>query len=125
MRNVPDGRFLRLNREEMQRLPVYVQEELYRINMRLEEAAKAVQRLRGKTPKDFAVATVSLDLSDRQELPLDGAVRWQFGQRWDNAIDVRRGLIQRRTIRVYATRGTLAVLPDGGCNVVTIRLEDQ
>ena len=121
----PAYRYGRLTLEEVCRLPLYVQEELYRINLKLEEAAKTLRRLRGKQPKDFAIATVAMDLSQRQELPLDGAVRWQFGRKWSNAIDVRRGLIERRTIRVYGIDGTLAVLPEGGCNVVTIRLEDR
>jgi hypothetical protein len=121
----PATRHGRLTLEEFERLPVYVQEELYRLNMRLEEAAKLVKRMRGKSPGDFAIATVSMDLEQRQELPLDGAVRWQFGRKWSNAIDVRRGIVERRTIRVYGVGGTLAVLPDGGCNVVTIRLEDR
>jgi hypothetical protein len=114
-----------LTRSEVVRLPLYVQEELYRLNMRLEESLKTSRRLRGETPEPEAIATVALDLNDRQVLPLDSAVRWQFGQKWDNAIDVRRGLVERRTIRVYGIAGTLAVLPDGGCNVVTIRLEDR
>jgi len=116
---------LRLTPAEVGRCPLYVQEELYRLNLRLEECVKANRRLRGRQPEEFKIATVARDLEQRQELPLDGAVRWQFGGKWSNAIDVRRGLVERRTIRVYGLNGTLAVLPDGGCNVVTIRLEDR
>lgn len=116
---------MRLTQSELDRLPLYVREELYRMNLKCEEAVKCIKRLRGVTPGDFKIATVSMDLSDRQELPLDGAVRWQFGRKWDNSIDVRRGIVERRTIRVYGIGGTLAVLPDGGANVVTIRLEDR
>ena len=116
---------LRLTPAEVGRLPLYVQEELYRLNLRLEECVKANRRLRGKQPEEFAIATVARDLEQRQELPLDGAIRWQFGARWSNAIEVRRGLIERRTIRVYGVDGSLAVLPEGGVNVVTIRLEDR
>ncbi len=119
------ARFLTLTRDEVGRLPLYVQEELYRLNLRLEECLKAGRRLRGKTPEEHALATVSQQLSDRQELPLDGVVRWQFGMKWSNSIEVRRGLIERRTIRVYSPGGSLAVLPEGGVNVVTVRLEDR
>jgi hypothetical protein len=111
-----------LSRSEVARLPVYVQEELYRLNMRLEEAAKVVKVLRGTAPDDDAIATVSIDLNDRQALPLDGIVRWQFGRRWDRSIDVRRGLVDRNTIRLTSAGGTLAICPDAG-NAVTIRME--
>jgi hypothetical protein len=115
---------LRLTPAEVGRLPLYVQEELYRLNLRLEECVRANRRLRGKTPEDFKIATVAMDLSDRQELPLDGAVRWQFGRKWSNSIDVRRGLIDRRSIKVRGIDGSLVVCPEAS-NSITIRLEDR
>ena len=117
------ARHLRLTPAEVGRLPLYVQRELYRMNLRLEECVQANRRLRGRTPEDFAIATVAVDLEQRQELPLDGVVRWQFGRRWDRAIDVRRGMIYRDTVRVTTTGGKLVVCP-ATANAVTIRMED-
>lgn len=118
------AKHLRLSAAEMGRLPLYVQAEIYRINLRLEQCVKANRRLRGKVPEEFAIATVARDLEQRQELPLDGIVRWQFGGRWDKAIDVRRGLVDRNTVRVTALGGSLVVCPDMH-NAVTIRMEDR
>jgi len=120
----PAMRFGRLTLAEVERLPLYVQEELYRLNLRLEECVQTNKRLRGRTPDGFAIATVAMDLEQRQELPLDGLVRWQFGRRWDRSIDVRRGLIDRNTVRVTTSGGQLVVCPDAG-NAVTIRMEDR